>query len=111
MIEVVDFSALRADWYANGNLMARALQRQLRTRSPIVKFRGFPRHWLPMFEWAGAAWQFSIEPPTFVPLFSGRSELDIVEEISRAREAGQLRLLVELAASAEVVLCETLQRI
>jgi Domain of unknown function (DUF5591) len=91
--------------------MARALQRQLRSSHPVAVFRGFPRHWLPVFEWAGAPWRGSIDPPEYVPHFSGRSESEIVAEIARARAAGQLRLLAEVAASSEVVLCETLQRI
>src|SRR5882757_5509574 len=105
---IVEFKSLRADWYANGNFMARAIQRQLRTPRVLATFRGFPRHWLPLFEWAGAPWEGSVEPPTYVPLFSGRTENQAVADIARARRAGQLRLLVEVAASAEIVLCETL---
>jgi hypothetical protein len=91
--------------------MARAIQRQLRAEKPIAIFTGFPRHWLPVFEWAGARWRDSTEPDTFVPLISGRSEKQIVSDIVRARRAGHLRLLVDVVASAEVVLSETLQRI
>jgi len=108
---IINYSTLRQDWFANGNFMARALQRQLRARQPIATYGGFPRHWLPLFAWVGAHWCGSIEPPNYIPLISGRSESDIVAEIETARANGQLRLLVELVASAEVVLCETLQRI
>jgi uncharacterized protein DUF5591 len=108
MPETIEFQSLRADWFAN--FMARALQRQLRSRKPLLLFKGFPRHWLPLFEWAGAPWKGSIEPRIYVPLFSGRSEPEIVSEIARARANGQLRLLAEVAASTEIVLCETLQR-
>jgi hypothetical protein len=111
MLGTIEFRSLRADWLANGNFMARAIQRQLRSRRPLLIFKGFPRHWLPLFEWAGAPWKGSIEPKTYVPLFSGRSEAEIVSEITRARANGQLRLLAEVAASTEIVLCETLQRI
>ena len=107
----IEFEALRADWFANGSFMARALQRQLRSKRPLSVFCGFPRHWLPLFEWVGSPWRDSIEPDAYIPFFSGRSERHIMEEIARARAAGQLRLLVEIAASAEIVLCETLQRI
>lgn len=102
---------MRADWYANGNLIARTIQRQLLVDRPIVEFRGFPRHWIPLFEWAGASWRHTTEPECYVPLFSGRSERDVIRDIVRARSAHQLRHLVEVAASAEIVLCETLQRI
>lgn len=107
---IISYEALRPDWFANGNLMARALQRELRNRTPRVTFVGFPRHWLPLFAWVGASWRKSIEPPTYVPLISGRSETEIVWEIEQAQANGQLRLLVEVVASAEIVLCETLQR-
>lgn len=107
----VDFHQLRPDWFANGNFMARAIQRQLSSRKPLTTFRHFPRHWLPLFEWARVPWIESTEPSTYVPLFSGRSESDVVTDIRRARAAGQLRLLVEVAASSETVLCETLQRV
>jgi hypothetical protein len=111
MPRTVEFRSLRADWYANGNFMARAIQRQLQSRKALATFAGFPRHWLPLFEWAGAPWRNSIEPLEYVPLFSGRTERAIVAEIARARAAGHLRLLAEVAASAEIVLCETLQRV
>ena len=39
------------------------------------------------------------------------SERELVQETQRARKAGQLRSLVELTASCDIVLCETLQRI
>ncbi|RWD65943.1 DUF5591 domain-containing protein [Mesorhizobium sp.] len=111
MEEIVRFDALRADWFANGNFMARAIQRQLTSDRPLARFVGFPRHWLPLFVWAGAAWSESVEPSSFVPLVSGRGEAELLEDIDRARANGNLRLLVEIVASAEVVLCETLQRI
>lgn len=107
----IQFHDIRADWYSNGNMMARALQRQLRAKSPLTTFVGFPRQWLPLFEWAGAPWRNSVEPNTFVPFISGRTEKQVVCDIVRARSAGQLRLLVDVIASAEVVLSETLQRI
>jgi hypothetical protein len=111
MSAAIEFQSLRADWYANGDFIARAIQRQLRSARPLASFNKFPRHWLPLFEWAGASWNGSIEPPIYVPFFSGRQESDVIAEIANARKNGELRLLVEVAASAEIVLCETLQRI
>jgi hypothetical protein len=111
METIVQFDSLRGDWFANGNLMARAIQRQLLSDRPLVRFVGFPRHWLPLFVWAGAPWSGSVEPSTFVPLVSGRDEADVLGDIDRARANHGLRLLVEIVASAETVLCETLQRI
>jgi hypothetical protein len=107
----IEFHSLRGDWYANGNFMARALQRQMRAKESLATFVEFPRHWLPLFEWARAPWRGSVEPRTYVPLISGRTEIEILSDVARARKAGQLRLLVEVVASAEIVLCETLQRV
>lgn len=111
MQSTIHFDSLRADWFANGTFMSRALQRQLRSSVPLSKFCGFPRQWVPLFEWAEAPWSDSIEPSRYVPLISNRSEGDILAEVRRARSSGELRLLVEVIASGETILCETLQRI
>jgi hypothetical protein len=91
--------------------MARAVQRQIRSEIPLVQFIDFPRHWLPLFEWSRCPWRGTIEPENFVPLISGRSEEDVLLDIARARQSRQLRLLVDVIASSEVVISETLQRI
>jgi hypothetical protein len=108
---IIDFDDLRTDWYSGGDFMARKLQRCLRAQDKNTVFAHFPRQWIPLFEWAGAAWRSSIPPTDYLPFFSAMSEHDVVQETQRARKAGQLRSLVELAASCDIVLCETLQRI
>lgn len=110
-IEEIHFEKLRKDWYANGTFMSRTIQRQLHTSRPLTRFVGFPRHWLPLFEWGGCPWRDSVEPDVFVPFISGRTEGEVVADIQRARAARQLRLLVDVAASSEVVLSEALQRL
>jgi hypothetical protein len=105
------YTDLRKDWYANGTFMSRAIQRQLRARRQLILFVGFPRHWLPLFEWSRCPWRGSVEPDTFVPFMSGRTEDEVVADIERAKSAKRLRLLVDVAASSEVVLSETLQRL
>ncbi len=76
-----------------------------------VTFTAFPRQWIPVFEWLGADWKRSSEPANFVPFFSDLDEAAILAQVRAAKAAGQLRLLAEIAASADVVLCETMQRI
>ncbi len=110
-MQTIRFADLRPDWFANGSLVARAIQRQLRCSATAIEFVGFPRHFLPLFAWAGAAWRDSIEPATYVPLISARSQADVERDIEAAKNAGALRLLLETVGSAEIVLCETLQRI
>jgi hypothetical protein len=108
-MKIIDFNGLRTDWYSGGDFMARALQRQLRNGD--TTFVNFPLQWIPVFAWAGAAWRSPTRPTQYLPLFSHIEEQDLVREVERARHAGQLRSLAELAASSDIVLCETLQRI
>jgi hypothetical protein len=108
---IIDFYELRTDWYSGGDYMARSLQRQLRSRGKLATFVNFPRHWIPMFEWAGVPWRSSRAPIHYVPLFSSLNEKAVLREVDRARQIGQLRSLVEIAASCDIVLCETMQRI
>lgn len=91
--------------------MARALQRQLRALDKDTTFVHFPLQWIPIFEWTGAAWHSSTRPNDYLPLFSCIEEEDLVCEVKRARSVGQLRSLIEIVASCDIVLCETLQRI
>jgi hypothetical protein len=105
------YKDMRKDWYANGTLMARAIQRQLRSPNPLVRFVGFPRHWLPLFEWGRCPWHGSVEPENFVPFITGKTEAQVIADIEEAKSAKQLRLLVDVVASSEVALSETLQRL
>jgi hypothetical protein len=107
----IHFAELRSDWYAGADFMARALQRALRDSAPKDTFVGFPRQWIPVFEWAGAPWEGSIEPDIYVPFISGMDELAVALECVRARSVGQARLLAEVIASSEVIVAETLQRV
>lgn len=110
----VDFKALRSDWYEGGDLMSRALRNAaMARRNDEVEhvFRSFPRQWIPVFELLGLEWEASSDPKPFIPFISGLSEAEVVEETERARCEGQLRLLVEVLASADVVLGETIQRL
>lgn len=91
--------------------MARRIQRVMRDSPSVCLFTFFPKQWIPLFEWAGAQWEGCSEPGAYVPFFSTLSEQQILQEVDKARVNGQLRLLAELAASSDVVLGETLQRI
>jgi predicted RNA-binding protein len=110
-MKVIDFQHLRSDWYAGGDLIARALQRQIRSTDKFTTFVNFPLQWIPIFEWAGSPWRSSTHPDHYIPFFAAMNERQLIEEVNRARQAGQLRSLVELTASCDIVLCETLQRI
>ena len=107
----LDYRELRPDWYAGSDLMARALSRELRSEPEGKTFVAFPRQWIPLFEWLGCQWHHSTEPTTYLPFFSSIDQEALLEEVFIARSKGTLRFLAELAASVDIVLCETLQRI
>ena len=108
--ELLDFNNIRPDWLQGGDLVARAIQRHIRGKSS-VSFANFPVQWAPLFEWIEADWSGVTPATSYVPLVSVLDEQEIRLEIEEARNSGQLRLLVETLASADVVLCETLQRV
>lgn len=108
---IIDFNKLRPDWYSNADMMARAVSRQLRGSGERCVFRSFPRQWIPLFELCGCDWEGSTPPVEFTPFFSRLTQAEVVAEIETAKRNHQLRLLVEVSASSDVVLCETLQRI
>ena len=108
---ILDFGELRPDWYSNADMMARVLSRQLRGSGEPCQFVNFPRQWIPLFELFDCAWKGSIAPSDFTPFFSGLTESQILSEVKAARRKNQLRLLVEVSASTDVVVCETLQRV
>src|SRR5688572_502327 len=76
-----------------------------------VTLTGFPRHWLPIFELAGARWKGSSSPDLYVPFVSGLTQQELVKEIRSAQKAGQLRVLVESIAGCDPVIAEVLPRI
>jgi hypothetical protein len=92
--EVFEFSSLRRDWYASNSALPRAFRRHLRGAKNLV-FKGFPRHWIPIFEWFGVPWADTVPPIEYVPFFSDLSEDELVSIVERARQERSLRILVE----------------
>src|SRR5205085_11250271 len=91
-----DFSSLRKDWYTSNSAMTKAVRSCITGRRVLV-FRGFPRQWIPVFEWFGVPWESSIQPPEYIPFFSDLTEKQVIEIICRARRENSLRVLVESA--------------
>lgn len=107
---LIAYSDLRSDWYFGGDYMARLLKRAASgTKAGI--FVGFPRQWIPLFEYLGIAWSESRDPDVFLPFVSHLDEAGMRSQVEEARAVGQLRLLVETVASADIVVGETLQRL
>ncbi len=104
----VPFTSLRRDWYEGGELMPKLIRRASPLGTGDVVLQDFPRHWLPLFELIRVKWMGSVEPPSFVPFVTGRSEAEILTDVHRARDAGLLRLAVEAVAGCDPLIAETL---
>jgi hypothetical protein len=102
-----DYSSLRKDWYTSNSAMTKAVRGCIEGRRALV-FRGFPRQWIPVFEWFGVLWEDSIQPPEYIPFFSDLSEDQVVEILCRARRENSLRILVESATMYDPVLSDFL---
>ena len=106
-IGVVSFAALRSDWYVANSAMPRFARRALDAGRPTV-FEGFPRQWIPIFEWYGLDWRGSVQPPQYVPFFSDLSEKRLMSIVNKARREGSLRILVESASMYDPIVSDFL---
>lgn len=102
-----DFSSLRKDWYTSNSAMSKAVRGCAEGRRRLV-FRGFPRQWIPVFEWFGVPWEDSIQPTEYIPFFSDLTERRIVEIVRRARREHSLRILMESATMYDPILSDFL---
>lgn len=101
------FSDLRSDWYMANSTLPRLVKNCVEGKRHL-EFYGFPRQWIPVFEWFGVDWTNSIDPPDYVPFFSDLSEDTIVEIICKAEEENALRILVESATMYDSILSDFL---
>jgi hypothetical protein len=108
--EPFEFSSIRTDWYHSNSTLPRLVRSCLAGRKNLL-FRGFPRQWIPFFEWCGVAWQGSISPTQYVPFFSDLSESQIVTIVTHAKQHHSLRNLVESVSMYDPVLVDFLQHI
>jgi hypothetical protein len=105
--EVVKFSDLRADWYRSNSAMPRYVRQSAEgTRSR--EFHGFPRQWIPVFEWFRVQWAASIQPASYIPFFSDLSERELMRIVDEARRQGCLRTLVESSSMYDSVVSDLL---
>lgn len=54
---VIEFSALRGDWYHGVDYVVRLIRHAAVASSSAMLFSGFPRQWIPLFSWLGIAWR------------------------------------------------------
>ena len=105
LIRPFDYKSLRNDWYALNSMMPRAVRAAVSGRR-CYEFRGFPRQWIPVFEWYGVPWRGSIKPLDYIPFFSDFNETTIRHHVLQARREGVLRLLVESASVHDAVIAD-----
>ena len=105
--QLLRFSEIRADWFVTNSTVPRAV---LRSLDGIVthEFVGFPRQWLPFFEWFGLPWRGSIAPPSYMPFFSDLNEEAVRSVMEHSRQRGMLRTLLESATACDSVLADCL---
>lgn len=106
-IKRFNFSDLRSDWYASNHTLPRLIRGCIEERQ-YLEFHGFPRQWIPIFEWFGIAWADSIDPLEYIPFFSDLTEDCLTAIIRRAKEQKSLRILVESATMYDPILSDLL---
>jgi hypothetical protein len=106
--DLLEFSSIRTDWYHSNSTLPRLVRSCLAGRKELV-FCGFPRQWIPFFEWYGVPWRGSVSPKQYLPFFSDLSESQIVEIVNNAKQHHSLRNLVESASMYDPVLVDFLQ--
>ena len=105
--QTFSFASLRPDWYAGNQAVPRAVRQTVEGVKNYI-FVGFPRQWIPIFEWFGVAWQVSIEPPAYIPVFSDLSEEAVCAMCRRARHHGVLRSMAESASMLDPIVSDFL---
>ncbi|HEY0003837.1 MAG TPA: DUF5591 domain-containing protein [Pyrinomonadaceae bacterium] len=101
------FNSLRRDWYSSNQALPRLVKQSAQGVRQII-FVGFPRQWIPIFEWYGVQWKQSIEPQHYLPFFSDLSEPQLLKIIDRAKQEGVLRSLVESTAMLDPIISDFL---
>ncbi len=104
---IFEFSSMRRDWYVSNDALPKVFRACLEGKR-ILEFVGFPRQWIPVFEWFGLKWSGSIEPKEYIPFFSDLDEETLLQIIEKARREKALRILVESATMYDAVLSDFL---
>jgi uncharacterized protein DUF5591 len=103
----VRFDDIRSDWYKANQLLPRLVRSALRDAGS-VRFLGFPRQWIPFFEYWGLAWDECRPPGEHMPVVSELSDTQLAESCRLAEMHGTLRSLVESVAVLDPVLADFL---
>jgi predicted RNA-binding protein len=107
IIREFEFNSLRRDWYSSNQTLPRLVGQAVHGFRQII-FIGFPRQWIPIFEWYGVRWRQSIAPQHYLPFFSDLSEPQLLNIIDRAKQAGVLRSLIESTTMLDPIISDFL---
>ena len=103
---VLCFDDLRDDWYRANQLLPRIVRRAMRGEEK--SFKGFPRQWIPLFEYYQLRWTECVDPPQHIPLVSELSDGELLRCCQRARHHGTLRTMVESIVALDSTLADFL---
>jgi predicted RNA-binding protein len=104
-VKKVHFGDIRQDWYHSNQLVPRLVRHCIRGDRP-VKFIGFPRQWIPVFEYFGIAWEACSDPQEYVPVISEICDGQLIELCNAAKKTATLRTLVESVSVLDPVLAD-----
>jgi hypothetical protein len=71
-------------------------------------FVGFPRQWIPLFEYFEVRWARCSAPSTYIPIISDVSDNELLQYCENAGRTGTLRDLVESVVALDPVLADFL---
>jgi hypothetical protein len=106
-VEIFPFESLRSDWYASNSALPKAFLRFISGKRNYI-FTGFPRQWIPIFEWFQIPWQKSIDPSFYIPIFSDFSEKKILDLIRRIENNKSMRIFVESVSMYDPIVSDFL---
>jgi hypothetical protein len=101
------FASLRSDWYASNQAVSRSLRQTISGQKQFV-FVGFPRQWIPLFEYLGVPWKRTIAPRHYIPIASDLPESQLLRLVRAARSGGMLRTLVESFSVLDAIIADCL---
>ncbi len=105
--DIFFFSSVRKDWYYSNEYIPRKIKSVINNKNKLI-FDGFPRHWIPLFEWFGIKWQNCISPEFYIPFFSDLSDKEINLLVNNAQKNNSLRILIESTSMFDPVLVDCL---
>jgi hypothetical protein len=98
-----NFNEIRQDWYYSNQLLPRLVRNSI-TRTQKVRFVGFPRQWIPFFEYFAIPWRNCSHPLEYIPIVSEISDDEFADFSRKAQANGTLRTMVESISALDPLL-------